>query len=187
MEKLKYLNLGCGKKYHKQWVNVDMATTSEDIIAYNLLKGIPFPNDHFEVVYHSQVLEHFPKEKASDFIKECYRVLKPGGIIRIVVPDLENIVDEYKKFLNENLSNPNALSEANYEWILLEMFDQTVRNHSGGLMAEYLKRPTVINENYVIDRIGYEGRKIRDQYLNPSAKGNIYIYIYIRFSRHFEC
>ena len=172
MEKLNYLNLGCGKKYHKQWVNVDMASYSEDVIAYNLLKGIPFPNDQFEVVYHSQVLEHFPKEKASDFIKECHRVLKPGGVIRVVVPDLENIVDEYKKYFNENLNNPNALSEANYEWILLEMFDQTVRNHSGGLMAEYLKRPKVINENYVIDRIGYEGRKIREQYLNPSSGRN---------------
>lgn len=149
-----------------------MASYSEDVIAYNLLKGIPFPNDQFEVVYHSQVLEHFPKEKASDFIKECHRVLKPGGVIRVVVPDLENIVDEYKKYLNENLNNPNALSEANYEWILLEMFDQTVRNYSGGLMAEYLKRPKVINENYVIDRIGYEGRKIREQYLNPSSGRN---------------
>lgn len=98
MEKLNYLNVGCGGKFHKDWVNVDMTSNSKDVIVANLLKGIPFPDNSFDVVYHSQVLEHFPKEKARDFIKECFRVLKPDGIIRVVVPDLENIVNEYKKF-----------------------------------------------------------------------------------------
>jgi predicted SAM-dependent methyltransferase len=169
MGKLNYLNVGCGKKFHHHWVNVDMTSNSKDVIAHNLLKGIPFPDNYFEVLYHSQVLEHFPKEKACDFIKECNRVLKPGGVIRVVVPDLENIVDEYKKYLDESLKNPNEISEANYEWILLEMYDQTVRNYSGGQMAEFLKRPNVINEKYVIDRIGYVGRKIRDNYLNSDT------------------
>jgi predicted SAM-dependent methyltransferase len=155
MDKLNYLNVGCGDKFHNNWVNIDMVSSSPDVMAANILKGMPFPDNHFNVVYHSQVLEHIPKEKAEDFIRECYRVLKPGGIIRIVVPDLENIVDEYKKNLNENLSNPNALSEANYDWIMLEMYDQTVRNYTGGQMAEYIKQPGLINEKYLIDRIGY--------------------------------
>jgi predicted SAM-dependent methyltransferase len=169
MEKLNYLNVGCGGKYHKQWVNVDMVSKTTDIIAYNLLKGIPFSDNYFEVVYHSQVLEHFPKEKAIHFIKECYRVLKPGGIIRVVVPDLENIVNEYKKYLDENLNAPNELSEANYEWILLELYDQSVRNYEGGQMAEYLRRPDVVNENYIKERIGYIGHNIRDSHLKGST------------------
>jgi predicted SAM-dependent methyltransferase len=172
MEKLNYLNVGCGNKFHKQWVNIDMVSSTKDVIAYNLIKGIPFSNEHFDVVYHSQVLEHFPKEKAYDFISECYRVLKPGGIIRVVVPDLENIVNEYKKYLDENLNNPSEMSGANYDWILLEMYDQTVRNYSGGQMAEFLERPKVINEKYVIDRMGYVGRHIRNTYLNGSAESN---------------
>ena len=165
MEKLNYLNVGCGNKFHKQWVNVDMTSNSEDVMAANLLKGIPFPDNHYDVLYHSQVLEHFPKEKAQDFIRECFRVLKTNGIIRVVVPNLENIVDEYKKFLIENIENPNDVSAANYEWIMLEMYDQTVRNHKGGQMAEFLKRPIVVNEDYVIGRIGYVGRSLRENYL----------------------
>ncbi len=163
---MNYLNVGCGSKYHKDWVNVDMVSYSKDVIKTNLLKGIPFPDNHFDIVYHSQILEHFPKEKAPDFIAECYRVLKPGGIIRVVVPDLENIVDEYKKYLKENLENPYEVSIANYDWILLEMYDQTVRNYSGGQMAEFLKQPNLVNEKYIIDRIGYVGRNIRNNYLN---------------------
>lgn len=169
MEKLNYLNVGCGSKFHKDWVNVDMTSNSTDVISANLLKGIPFPDNSFDVVYHSQVLEHFPKEKAQDFIKECYRVLKPDGIIRVVVPDLENIINEYKKFLNQNIENPTDLSVANYDWIMLEMYDQTVRNYSGGQMAEFLKQPQMINEKYVIDRIGFVGRSIRNSFLSKNT------------------
>jgi predicted SAM-dependent methyltransferase len=168
MSKHNYLNIGCGNKYHKDWVNIDMVSSSKDIVAVNILKGLPFPDNSFDIIYHSQVLEHIPKENSGKFMNECFRVLKPGGIIRVVVPDLENIVDEYKRLLKMNAENPNELSEANYDWILLEMYDQTVRNHKGGLMAEYLRQPTLVNEKYVIDRIGYIGRSIRESFL----KGN---------------
>lgn len=166
MDKLNYLNLGCGKKYHRQWVNIDMTAYSEDVIAYNLLKGIPFPDNTFDVVYHSQVLEHIPREQAPAFLKECHRVLNVGGTLRVVVPDLENIVDEYKKWLNQNLEDPTPMSEANYEWVMLELLDQLVRNHSGGLTADYLKRIDLVNERYVIDRIGYVGKHLRDKYIH---------------------
>jgi predicted SAM-dependent methyltransferase len=156
-EKLNYLNVGCGSQYHKDWVNLDMNPVCSDVIRCNLLKGVPFPDEKFEVVYHSQVLEHLPKEKAFDFLKECHRVLKINGIIRVVVPDLENIIDEYKKYLNENIKNPNKETEANYDWILLELYDQTVRNYSGGLMGKCLQQEKLFNKQYVTDRIGYLG------------------------------
>jgi len=162
---LNYLNVGCGNKFHKEWVNVDISSKSPYVKSYNLLKGLPFPNDQFDVIYHSQVLEHFSKEKAPDFVKECFRVLKPGGIMRVVVPDLENIANEYIKHLNENIENPSRQAEANYDWILLEMYDQTVRNYSGGQMAEFLRQPVLANEKYIIDRIGYVGDSIRNNYL----------------------
>jgi len=147
-----YLNVGCGTKYHKEWTNIDMLSSSPFVMRHNLLLGIPFNDNSFEVVYHSQVLEHFPKEKAFDFIKECYRVLKRNGIIRIVVPDLENIVDEYKRFLSECRTNPNKISETNYDWIILEMYDQTVRNYTGGQMGKFLKQEKLVNEQYLIQR-----------------------------------
>ncbi|MCK5823184.1 MAG: methyltransferase domain-containing protein [Bacteroidales bacterium] len=173
MAKLNYLNVGCGNKFHKDWINIDMNSNSPYVISHNLLEGLPFENDKFDVIYQSQVLEHFPKEKATDFIKECYRVLKPNGIIRIVVPDLENIVDEYKLYLNKNPTNPDKISEANYDWILLEMYDQTVRNYSGGQMAEFIKHPEVANINYIIDRMGFEGKSIRENYLKQKEKINL--------------
>lgn len=160
MSKLNYLNVGCGSKYHKDWTNIDMISDSKYVIAVNLLKGIPYPDNQFDVVYHSQVLEHIPKEDAPTFIKECFRVLKPGGIIRIVLPDLENLMQEYSRLLHENLTTPSEMSRANYEWILLEIFDQAVRHSPGGNMVKYLQDPEIINKEYIHDRLGYIGKLI---------------------------
>ena len=168
----KFLNLGCGNKYHEQWVNIDLSSNSKHVLSANLLKGIPFEDNSFDVVYHSQVLEHFPPETGTFLVNECFRVLKPGGFIRIVVPDLENIVDEYKKQLTLNLENPDIESASNYDWIMLELFDQAVRHYPGGRMAEYLSQKEITNEEYILNRIGHTGRILRAQTITPKNTVN---------------
>jgi ubiquinone/menaquinone biosynthesis C-methylase UbiE len=133
--------------------------------AHNLLQGIPFEDETFEVVYHSHLLEHFTKKDGEKFLQECYRVLKPEGIIRIAVPDLEQIAKEYLKNLSLALDN-QLEGKQNYEWIMLEMYDQAVRNESGGEMAKYIFQEVIPNEDYVFSRIGEEGRNLRNKYLN---------------------
>jgi predicted SAM-dependent methyltransferase len=160
MHKVNYLNVGCGKKFHPTWTNVDMASSSPHVEAHNLLNGFPYPDARFDVVYHSQVLEHIPKDKAAGFLRECRRVLRPGGVLRVVVPDLENIAREYLRHLQQNLDHPTAVSAANYDWILLELFDQTVRDRPEGAMGDFLKQPRLPNEDYIVERIGHVGRSI---------------------------
>jgi len=164
-----YLNLGCGQRFHKDWTNIDFVSNSPYVQAYNLLQGIPFEDNAFEVVYHSHVLEHFSKADGKKFIQECHRVLKPNGIIRIAVPDLEQIAKEYLKNLNLALEG-NIDAQYNYEWIMLEMYDQAVRTKSGGQMASYFFQEILPNEDYVFKRIGEEGRNIRKFYLENLNK-----------------
>jgi hypothetical protein len=87
-------------------------------------------------------------------------VLKPGGIIRIAVPDLEVIIRLYL----EKLENGN---EADYDWMMLELYDQEVRNRSGGEMLNYFKQDEIPNLDFVLSRIGFEGlgmiKSIQDQ------------------------
>jgi hypothetical protein len=52
------------------------------------------------------------------------------------------------------------VSAANYDWILLELFDQTVRNRPEGEMGDFLKQPVLPNEDYIVERIGHVGRSI---------------------------
>jgi predicted SAM-dependent methyltransferase len=157
-----YLNVGCGKKYNKEWTNIDMVSDSPHVTRCSLIKGIPFKDNTFDVVYHSQVLEHIPKENAAFFMKECYRVLKPNGVIRVVVPDLENIAREYLKQLDACISNPTDLQIKNYEWMVLEIYDQSVRNKNGGEMLKYFSED-IINKDYIISRTGLSGEMIKDK------------------------
>ena len=170
-----YLNLGCGNRFHKNWTNVDFVSTGEDVQAHNLLNGIPFADQTFEVVYHSHVLEHFTKKDGQKFVQECYRVLKNNGILRIAIPDLEQIAKEYLKNLALALQDDKQAQD-NYEWIKIELYDQTVRNESSGDMAKYIFQEKIPNETYVFDRIGEEGRKLREYYLttqnNPKNNHN---------------
>lgn len=161
---MKLLNLGCGQKFHKDWINIDFVSTSEYVVQHNLLDGIPINFNEVDVVYHSHVLEHFSKNDGFYFMEECYRVLNTNGIIRIAVPDLETIAKEY--ILNLQLAmEGNVEAKHNYEWIKLELLDQTVRNQSGGDMKNYLYQPIIENESYVFKRIGSEGKIIRESFL----------------------
>ena len=78
---MKYLNLGCGSSFltMSEWTNLDFTSSGESVIAHNLLNGIPYSDNYFDLVYHSHVLEHFSKDDGEAFIAECFRVLKPGG------------------------------------------------------------------------------------------------------------
>jgi predicted SAM-dependent methyltransferase len=150
----KYLNLGCGMSFHKDWNNIDLIK-NEDIIYYDLSKGIPFEKNIFDAVYASHLLEHLSYEQALNFIKEIKRVLTQGGIVRIVVPDLETICREYIRNL-ELVSNDSCKkNKQRYDWICLELLDQLVREKTGGMMLEYLKSGD-FDKDYIIQRTGEE-------------------------------
>lgn len=156
---MRYLNLGCGNRFHPDWINIDIASRGPGIIAHDLSRGIPLPDASCDVVYHSDLLEHLRRADVLPFMRECYRVLKPGGILRVVVPDLERICRLYLEKL-EAVLNGNVASAYDYEWILLEMYDQTVRERSGGGMLDYLRQAPLPNEAFIYERIGEEGRSI---------------------------
>lgn len=131
------------------------------MVGHNLIDGIPYPDNRFSFVYHSHVLEHFGKNEAVEFIKECHRVLRPGGVFRVVVPDLESIAKQYIAFLKQALEQPSEYNHLNYEWSVIEMYDQTVRNFSGGEMGRLWSRPELPNESVIADRMGQEFLEFR--------------------------
>ena len=156
----KKLNLGCGNRFRTEgWVNVDFSNPNPKVQKHDLRRPLPFASEEFTVVYHSHVLEHFSLTQGVVFLTECFRVLSGGGTIRSAVPDLESIAREYLR--NLELAKAGDVKGAqNYEWIMLELYDQTVREYPGGKMAEYLKSPNLANKDYVLSRIGTEGENL---------------------------
>jgi len=58
-------------------------------------RGIPIPDACVDAVYSSHMLEHLTRDEAAAFMREARRVLKPGGVFRIAVPDLALKIREY--------------------------------------------------------------------------------------------
>jgi predicted SAM-dependent methyltransferase len=150
---VQYLNLACGVLYvnSKEWVNCDFSPSSKDVTKVDLNAKLPYESDFFDLVYSSHFIEHISREKVEYFLYECHRVLKPGGIIRIVTPDFENIVSEYLL----NISKKRYLFS---EFNVTELIDQCVRVKPGGELArwyEFSKEDYELR-NYIFGRIGHK-------------------------------
>lgn len=149
------LNVGCGRCYHNVWVNLDLSHADSQVLQHDLVTGLPFEDDHFDAVYHSHVLEHLAPDEGAAMVQECFRVLKPGGVLRIVVPDLEQIARLYLQ-QHELACQGDELAMANYDWMKLELIDQMVRRRSGGSMGQFMTSPMISNPEFVLSRLGSE-------------------------------
>lgn len=156
----KYLNIGCGGLFDPSWTNVDLVSRDESIIAADITKSLPFSNDAYSLVYHSHVLEHLQKDEGVFFIEECHRVLQPGGIIRIAVPDLETMARLYLENLELAVDGDKDAAN-NYEWMLIELYDQATRTTSGGLMRRYLSKSILPAKDFVYRRFGENVKEMR--------------------------
>lgn len=72
-------------------------------------KKIPLPDNSVECVYTSHMIEHLSKEESVVFLKETLRVLEPGGVLRVVVPDLKLAVNSYIKTQDADAFMENIL------------------------------------------------------------------------------
>ncbi len=133
------LNLGCGRRFHPAWINLDASPAAPTIRVWNVTQQLPFADASFDAVYHSHLLEHLRPTEALPFLRDCRRVLRPGGTLRVVVPDLEAIARLYLDALDDAWAGDPAAAEA-HRWLVMELYDQTTRETPGGAMAQYLQQ-----------------------------------------------
>jgi hypothetical protein len=88
------------------------------------------------------------QQDARRLLGECHRVLRSGGILRIVVPDLEGIAAAYLK----SLTGPRE----DHRWMVVEMIDQLVRTKPGGEMHSLLTSRDVPNASFIVGRVGMD-------------------------------
>ena len=153
-------NLGCGVRHHPAWLNIDHNGDGRDVLAWDLQAGLPLPDACCDAVYASHVIEHFDRGGARRFLAECNRIMKPGAIVRLVVPDLEGIARTYLRCL-EAVERGEVGSAERYDWITLELIDQLVRHQSGGEMLKLWSREEVPAEDFIAQRVGTEYRRAR--------------------------
>lgn len=94
------LHLGCGPNYKPGWLNVDLLHRAD--LKLDLRENLPFPDNGFSIIYTEHFFEHIDYPgPAGKFLCECHRVLMPGGVIRIGVPDTEWPLQEYCKLRDD--------------------------------------------------------------------------------------
>jgi len=124
-------------RFHADWINIDSFPGNKSVRRHDITKGLPFDNQSFDAVYHSHVLEHMDRSQATRLIGECHRILKPGGILRVVVPNLEQIAELYLKHLQECRKGlPGAAQRV--EWMRIELLDQLCRHKSAGEYPQFI-------------------------------------------------
>jgi len=157
---MKLVNLGCGHRFHPAWSNFDFVPAAPGVAQADLRKGIPLADASSDVVYHSHVLEHFSRAGGASFLLECHRVLKPGGVLRIAVPDLEAIVRSYLASVDKLRDERTNDRERCHQWLIAEMIDQCARHSSGGVCAMLARAWPESDRGFLIDRWGGEAKRI---------------------------
>jgi prepilin-type processing-associated H-X9-DG protein len=91
-----WLNIGSGTKNYGGFVNIDGNIFSGPGMWLDLRNGLPFPTATVDAIYASHVLEHFYYREVTKILRECYRVLRPGGGLRMLVPSVELAIEAYR-------------------------------------------------------------------------------------------
>jgi predicted SAM-dependent methyltransferase len=116
------LNVGCGSTVAEGWVNIDRSPSvylsrfprvrqallaahvltpqqgagfPAGVVHANVARHIPVGDHSADFVYSSHMIEHLSRWEGLRFVRECRRVLKPGGVLRLATPDLETMVRDY--------------------------------------------------------------------------------------------
>lgn len=117
------LHLGCGSTVVGGWVNIDKSPSArvpapvrallrrvgvlnaaqadavfpEGIVHADVRRGLAYPDGTVSFVYSSHMIEHMARWQALALLRECHRVLQPGGVVRVVTPDLALLIAGYER------------------------------------------------------------------------------------------
>jgi predicted SAM-dependent methyltransferase len=111
------LNLGCGTDYKNGWINIDNNSDNnidKMDLNWDLTQPLPFNDNSVDFIFHEHFIEHLTVEEGQASIKDCLRVLKKGGVLRMATPDLEVTVDKY---INVPLDKDPAIKKFKLDFI----------------------------------------------------------------------
>jgi predicted SAM-dependent methyltransferase len=80
------INMGCGwRDFGTDWVHIDGGDYAH--LDYESIEALEFEDNTIDLIYASHVIEYFDRYKVEELLGEWYRVLRPGAILRIAVPN----------------------------------------------------------------------------------------------------
>lgn len=98
MREPKRLHLGCGKRYIPGFIHVDLDEFDHIDVKADIRDLSMFESDSVDLIYSCHALEYFDRVEVEEVLREWKRVLRPGGILRVAVPDFEALVQVYLEY-----------------------------------------------------------------------------------------
>ena len=89
------LHLGCGAKIIRNRINIDAIPQSPDVVVDDVMTLETVEDGSVSEIYACHVLEHFGRREIEQVLETWFRKLSPGGLIRISVPDIEKVLEQY--------------------------------------------------------------------------------------------
>jgi predicted SAM-dependent methyltransferase len=153
---LKKLAIGVGPHPLDGWVNVDLAPHSSDVTRLDATGQFPWLNDTFSHVFSEHMIEHVELDGARNMIRECYRVLRPGGRIRIVTPD--------RDFLSALTKMPLSQLQRDYiAWSCHHFAPEATP--SGAVVVEFFQR--LWGHQHIFDRTELWAQMCKSGFTDP--------------------
>lgn len=116
-----YLQVGCGPQVAPGFVNLDYRWVPGVDVVWDLARPLPFPAGRFQGIFTEHCLEHFHEAELVRLLAEMFRVLRPGGRVRIVVPSLEIHARRYLAAHTDTDAEParviNRVFYSGHDWM----------------------------------------------------------------------
>ena len=106
------LNIGCGDVYLDGWINIDFKSENADL-NHDLRKPLPYGDNSVDFIYNEHFIEHLSVKDAVIVLRDFYRVLKKGGVLRTATLDLDYLVSKF----TYDWKNQDWITTYGFEWI----------------------------------------------------------------------
>lgn len=131
MNECKKLHLGCGDKILDGFINIDLRSLHPDVVIDSIDKLEKFNEKSIDLIYVCHVLEHFGRYEFKDVLKRWHSLLKPGGILRLAVPDIGKVCKMYSEGMEFELLIGFLYGGQTYElnYHYMGFTDETLRSY----------------------------------------------------------
>lgn len=171
------INLGCGPTAMADWINVDMARGSHVDVVLDITTGLPFLDESCQAVICEHVIEHLTREHGLQLLKDCRRVLEPGGVVRISTPDAGLYLKSYAgdgdflRWAMERRPAPTPLDRINMvmredgQHLWLYDGESLMRLFQDAGFSEVTVQPAGVSTIDVLNDIDHPGRRAESVYV----------------------
>lgn len=122
---VKKLHAGSGKNYIRGWINTDIGNHKKDLV-WDMTQALGAEDASFDAVFCEHVIEHFTRQEGEFILSEFYRVLVPGGVLRLSTVNLSQLISTV---YNQNFFNMfNRITKRNAKTIS-DVFDYAFREN----------------------------------------------------------